>query len=158
MPPTERVDYYTHMHRVVKSDPMSRFDLLSIKQDGKNEAYILPLDSDDVEALKNSPLYNFIDPEEDESEVASSLMGPGPWTFHQNLDLPSSCRKMHFTNKNKRANIVITHTLKVVIRVERGDDLYVDKRGKRKMFDIVIQTPIQILSVSFLFVPSERIY
>ena len=82
------------------------------------------------------------------SEAASTLMGPGPWTFHKDLQLPRSCDQMHFTNRNRRSNIVVTHNLKVVMRVERGDDLYIDKHGKRKMFDIVVQTPMLLLSVS----------
>ena len=39
--------------------------------------------------------------------------------------------------------------MKIVMRVERGDDTFVDlKTGKRKQFDIVVQTPVHILSVS----------
>lgn len=135
------------MRRVVRSDPITRFHLLSVKHEGKHQSHILPLDSDDANALKNSPLYPLISPEEDESEVASQLMGPGPWSFHQELKLPASCGAMHFTNKNRRANITVSHVLKVVLRVERGDDSFVDKNGKRKLFDIVIQTPVHILSV-----------
>lgn len=76
-------------------------------------------------------------------------MSPGPWEITANLELPKSCARMHFTNKHKRSNISITHTLKIVFRVERGDDEYVDaKTGLRKHFDIVVQTPMHILSVS----------
>lgn len=146
----ERIDYYTNMRRVARSDPVTRFLLLSAKYEGKNPPHILPLDSNDPDALRKSPLYTLINPEDDESEVASQLMGPGPWSFHHDLKLPESCEAMHFTNRNRRANITISHTLKVVIRVERGDDLYVDgKSGKRKLFDIVVQTPVHILSVSW---------
>ncbi|EAU91611.1 cyclin binding protein [Coprinopsis cinerea okayama7 len=143
----ERVDYYTRMHRVARNDPVQQFELLSVKHEGgKNAPHILPLESDDVDILRKSPLQALINPEDDESEVASMLMGPGPWTFHQDLKLPDSCETMRFTNKNRRANIVISHLLKVVMRVERGDDLHLDRNGKRKLFDIVVQTPIQILS------------
>ncbi|RXW19203.1 hypothetical protein EST38_g6647 [Candolleomyces aberdarensis] len=142
----ERVDYYNNMRRVVRSDPLSRFHLLSVKHHGKHHVPILPLESDDVDALESSPLYELLNPEDDPSQVASELMGPGPWSFHHDLKLPASCNLMHFTNKNRRANMTISHLLKVVIRVERGDDLHVDKSGKRKLFDIVVQTPVQILS------------
>lgn len=75
-------------------------------------------------------------------------MGPGPWSFERSVLLPRSCASLHFSNKNKRSNIVVQHTLKVVFRVTRGDDVAMDaKTGKRKMFDIVIQTPVTILSV-----------
>ncbi|KAG5727101.1 Arrestin-related trafficking adapter 3 [Termitomyces sp. T112] len=143
----ERIDYYTHMKRIARTDPISRIDLLCVRELGKNAGPILPLVSDDVDAFKNSPLYALVTPDVDVSEMASELMGPGPWTFHQDLQLPISCSLIHFTNKNRRSNMVISHQLKVVMRVERGDDLHVDpKTGKRKLFDIVIQTPITILS------------
>ena len=95
-----------------------------------------------------SPLRGLVDADDD-SEAASSLMGPGPWSIQALLQLPKSCDKMHFTNKHKRSNIGISHTLKIVFRVERGDDAFIDaKTGNRKHFDIVVQTPLHILSVS----------
>ncbi|KAH9485509.1 Arrestin-related trafficking adapter 3 [Psilocybe cubensis] len=146
----ERVDYYTNMRRIARTDPLTRFTLLSIKGEGKGADPILPLDSDSPDAFRQSPLYSLVShpsSEVDLSELASNLMGPGPWTFHQDLQLPKSCNTMHFTNKNRRSNIVVSHMLKVVIRVERGDDVHVDGRtGKRKLFDIVVQTPVLILS------------
>ena len=85
-------------------------------------------------------------------------MGPGPWTFRKELQLPKT--GLHPTNKNKRSNIPISHTLKVIFRVQRGDDMEIDgASGKRKMFDIVVQTPIHILSVrrsSFLLPWCDR--
>ncbi|KAF8622692.1 hypothetical protein AX15_006791 [Amanita polypyramis BW_CC] len=148
----ERVDYYTRMKRISRTEPISRVVLLSVKSETKGDDPILPLESDDVDAFRNSPLYNLATSEDDISEMASNLMGPGPWTFHQDLHLPHSCQHMHFTNMNKRSNITITHILKWIIRVERGDDLHINpKTGKRKLFDIVVQTPVHILSVSRRF-------
>jgi hypothetical protein len=147
----ERVDYYTNMRRIGRTDPITRYCLLSVKNEGKAPAPLLPLDSDCTDALRSSPLSTIMDPDMTNleiSETVSTLMGPGPWTFHKDLQLPRSCDQIHFTNRNRRSNIIITHTLKVVMRVERGDDLYIDKHGKRKMFDIVVQTPILLLSVS----------
>ncbi|CAA7260536.1 unnamed protein product [Cyclocybe aegerita] len=142
----ERVDYYTNMRRIARSDPPTRFTLLSIRGEGKGADPILPLESDDVEVLRNSPLFQIINQEDDLGEIASNLMGPGPWSFHRDLKLPSSCDILKFTNRNRRSNILVTHLLKLIMRVERGDDLYVDKSGRRKMFDIVVQTPVLILS------------
>lgn len=139
------------MRRIARTDPVTRFCLLSVKNDGKGSEHILPLESDCPDALRNSPLFSVLEPnlsDAELSEATSNLMGPGPWTFHQELSLPSSCDQLRFTNRNRRSNITVTHTLKVVMRVERGDDLYVDKAGKRKLFDIVVQTPVLILSVS----------
>lgn len=151
---TERVDYYIQMKRVARSDLTNRFPLLSIKHTAKNATTttappILPLDSEDPHAFDESPLRVLLSPEDDPSEFASSLMGPGPWSFHTQLQLPGACGLLHFTNLNKKSNIQIHHVLKIVVRVERGDDLHIDpKTGKRKLFDIVVQTPVHILSVS----------
>ncbi|KAF8178663.1 hypothetical protein K438DRAFT_1726306 [Mycena galopus ATCC 62051] len=143
----EKIDYYSQMKRVARSDPVVRIQLLSIKGDDKRHNAILPLDSNDVDALKNSPLLALTTPDDDLSELASEWMGPGPWTFHQDLHLPATCSVLHFTNKNKRSNMAVTHVLKCVMRVERGDDSAMDpKTGKRKLFDIVVQTPVHILS------------
>ena len=136
------------MKRIARTDPIQAICLLSLKDGDKTPLPILPLTSDDPEAFKHSPLFSMVNPGDDLSEFASSLMGPGPWTLHHDLPLPSSCKLLNFTNKNQRSNIIVQHTLKVIIRVERGDDLHVDATGKRRLFDIVVQTPVHILSVS----------
>ncbi|KAJ7686591.1 hypothetical protein B0H17DRAFT_1072044 [Mycena rosella] len=124
------------MKHVVRTDPIVRMQLLSVKYDDDKESRpILPLDSNRVDALEESPLLAFTAPGDDLSELASEWMGPGPWSFHQELALPPSCQRLHFTNKNKRGNMCVTHVLKCVIRT-----------GKRKLFDIVVQTPVHILS------------
>ncbi|EJD08036.1 uncharacterized protein FOMMEDRAFT_131011 [Fomitiporia mediterranea MF3/22] len=138
----EKVDYYTQFKKIARSDATRKFELLSIRFPEKDSPPILPLSSD----YSTSPLHGYVDAE-DESEAASSLMGPGPWSIQASLQLPKSCSKMHFTNKHKRSNITISHLLKIVFRVERGDDEFVDaKTGRRKHFDIVVQTPLHILS------------
>jgi hypothetical protein len=78
----------------------------------------------------------------------ANLMGPGPWTFQMCLTVPSACGMLHFSNKNKRAPIEVSHTLKIAVRVQRGDDQHVDPQsGKPKQFDIVMRVPVHILSV-----------
>jgi hypothetical protein len=133
-----------------------RIQLLSIKYDDKVRQPILPLESNDVDALKKSPLVALTLPGDDLSQLASEWMGPGPWTFHQDLQLPASCSVLHFTNKNKRSYMSVTHLLKCVMRVERGDDVAIDpKTGKRKLFDIVVQMPVHILSVGIIPLQDE---
>jgi len=95
--------------------------LLSLKVDSKEGGPILPIILNDSEAFKRSPFYETVTTEGDPSGAASSLMGLGPWTIQRELALPTSCTQIHFSNQNRRANILITHTLKVVFRVERGD-------------------------------------
>lgn len=137
------------MRRIARADEPQKFVLLQIRREGKSTKPILPLESNNVDVLRGSPLMDLFDPEkEDLGEFASNLMGPGPWSFQKDLKLPTSCDIIRFTNRNKRANMQVTHMLKVVMRVERGDDLHMDKNGKRKLFDIVVQTPVLILSVS----------
>ncbi|THG97549.1 hypothetical protein EW026_g4480 [Hermanssonia centrifuga] len=144
----ERIDYYTDFKRLVRTDPINRIVLLSLKDTHKDHA-LLPLESDNVEAFKASALHGAVSSDEDFSDIISNLMGPGPWSIRKDIELPKSCNEIHFTNKNKKSNVTISHTLKVIFRVQRGDDQEMDlPTGKRKMFDIVVQTPIHILSVS----------
>jgi hypothetical protein len=110
-----------------------RIQLLSIKYDDKVRQPILPLESNDVDALKKSPLVALTLPGDDLSQLASEWMGPGPWTFHQDLQLPASCSVLHFTNKNKRSYMSVTHLLKCVMRVERGDNVAIDPKTGNPM-------------------------
>ena len=81
------------------------------------------------------------------SEIAANLMGPGPWTLQLALKVPNT---LHFSNKNKRGPLQISHALTIVIEVERGDDEQLDPNtGKRKRFDVVLQMPVHILSVLY---------
>ncbi|KAL7277783.1 hypothetical protein ACG7TL_008726 [Trametes sanguinea] len=143
----ERVDYWTQFKRVARTDPINRVSLLALKYPKKDGPPILPLISDDPDALRQSPLTEVIDPNDDLGEIVSSLMGPGPWTIRKELQLPRAGESLHTTNKNRRSNISVSHMLKIIFRVERGDDHAVDPQtGKRKLFDIVVQTPVHILS------------
>lgn len=142
----EKVDYWTDFKRVVRSDPVVRVSLLSLKSAQKDGTPILPLNADNPDALLRSPFMEVVEPDMDLGEYASSLMGPGPWTIHKSIQIPKDT-PLHFTNKNRRSNMSVSHTLKIVFRVERGDNEAVDPQtGRRKMFDIVVQTPIHILS------------
>lgn len=147
--PSERVDYWTGFRRVARTDPISRIPLLSLKHQKKDSPPLLPLPSDNSDAFMRSPLSEVVGPEDDVSEIVSNFMGPGPWTIRKILSLPKAENGLHITNKNRRSNISVSHMLKIVFRVERGDDVAVDPQtGKRKLFDIVVQTPVHILSVS----------
>jgi hypothetical protein len=128
--------------------------LLSLENEVEGESHpLLPLISDDPEAFRKSPLYQLLNAHDDENEMAMAVMGPGPWTFHHALQLPQHCSLIHFSNRNRKSNITVNHTLKIVIRVERGDGEATDPQTKKaKLFDILVQTPVRILSVSSLHI------
>jgi arrestin-related trafficking adapter 3/6 len=148
----ERVEYLTQMRRVARSDAPSRTTLLALKHPDASHGSqpILPLPEGLAHEFRRSPLAAVVDPAAvDVDELASAYMGPGPWEIDCALSLPDSCEHLHFTTKNRQSNVAISHALKIVFRVERGDDQFVDaKTGKRKLFDIVVQAPVHILSVS----------
>lgn len=147
----ESVEYLNNMRKVVYSSPVKRFELLGLRRSAKTIMPILPLESDDPEAFRNSPFYphlaSQLQSENDISQMASNLMGPGPWTFSFDLNLPQSCAALRPTNRNKLANMIVAHSLKVVMRMQRGDDTVLDSYGRRKLFDVVVRTPVHILSV-----------
>lgn len=141
------MEYLTQFKRVARTESVNRIPVLSLTPTTK-ESHLLPLSMDDPDAFKKSPLNQLFHEDDDLSELASRFMGPGPWQIETEVQLPKSCTQLHFTNKNKKSNILITHVLKVIFRVQRGDDRDLDPvTGRRKMYDIVVQTPIHILSV-----------
>ncbi|KAG1903293.1 uncharacterized protein F5891DRAFT_1018584 [Suillus fuscotomentosus] len=144
----ERIEYHTQTRRLVRSQLAHRIPLLSLENEVEGESHpLLPLISDDPEAFRKSPLYRLLNAHDDENEMAMAVMGPGPWTFHQELQLPRHCSLVHFSNRNKKSNITINHTLKIVIRVERGDHEATDPQTKKpKLYDILVQMPVRILS------------
>ncbi|KAL0066316.1 hypothetical protein AAF712_006747 [Marasmius tenuissimus] len=213
----EKTEYLTQFRRVARTDPVSSFPLLSLRDHNtysKDQKWILPIpegvkvEESPLHDVLNAPICNsgvdsspgspdveelagdveepvetrveYFAPSSDSKhlpldlprslqrqrstafllrqreETIQSLQSPyGPWSFHADLPLPSSCRVMRPSNRNRRSNMNVTHILKCVVRVERGDDedsgddfssKSSKERKKRKLFDIVIQTPIQILS------------
>ncbi|KAH0829142.1 hypothetical protein J3R83DRAFT_2618 [Lanmaoa asiatica] len=143
----ERTEYFTRAKTQARSDAIRRATLLVIRHNNSNERHsepILPLVSDEPDAFRKSPFYRFLRPGEDESEVASSLMGPGPWGIRHQLRVPDSCSILHPSNQTKGSNVMVNHTLKIVLRVEREERTI--KSGRKKLYDITINSPIQILS------------
>lgn len=73
-------------------------------------------------------------------------MRSGPWTIRHQLRVPDSCSILHPSNRTKGSNVMVNHTLKIILRVEKEESTVT--AGRKKLYDIVIQTPIRILSVS----------
>ncbi|WRT69571.1 uncharacterized protein IL334_006559 [Kwoniella shivajii] len=148
--------------KVARHETPKRFVLLFIKQPDAKERIepLLPIISDDPNAAENSPVAEMarqavinnpptdvFDLERDPNDsMYAQLMEPtGPWHLEKDLHIPDCTSKIKFTTKHDQTNITVGHWLKVTIRVERGDDEAMDTKGRRKQFDIIIETPIKIL-------------
>jgi arrestin-related trafficking adapter 3/6 len=154
---------------VAKETPVL-FELWNLKQDEsegrKEETQLLPIVSDSDDALLSSPLLEYMVPTEYNSamqdaegssstvdmDAATDFLGPGPWKLAHTMPLPHCDLVVpSFTNPAGgigRANMEVKHTVKIVMRVERGDDKHLDKKGRRKRWDIVVQIGVQMLAVS----------
>lgn len=155
----------------MRHDPIRRWDLLSLKYEDKR---LLPVDLEHydrpLDALSASPLFPYVclDPyasagtasggkntplhEHRDDALVNMLTADGPWMLHAELAIPKPCGWIHFTDRHPKSSLACHHLLKIIIRTERGDDVEVDpKTGRKKQFDIVVQTPIHILSVRFPF-------
>jgi len=120
--------------------------LLNLQMDDETTP-LLPLSSDDPLAYENSPLAALRPLSRSPSEVASQLLGPGPWPIRANLYLPADCRLLHPTTKSRDSSVHVTHSLRFTMRVVRGDDAGMDpKTGKRKLFEVSLRTPVHVLS------------
>jgi hypothetical protein len=150
---TEKTDYYAQERKVARHETPKKYTLLFIKQPERLERVqpLLPILSEDVNAAKESPLAQLaaqaavnnpspdnFDPNDEDSVYASLLDPLGPWHLEKTLQVPDCSSTIKFTSKHEKTNIAIGHYLKVTIRVERGDDVAVDSKGKRKQFDIIM--------------------
>lgn len=116
---------------------------------------ILPLTGD----LRDSPLYALVreniryegqTKEERTLELQSEWMKPGPWTLCLDVEIPNAHATLHPTNMSRQGDITVSHVLMITIRVEKkvagtGDR---SDRPKRRVYDIVLQYPIRLLSVN----------
>jgi len=146
------------MQRAARTPSATRQVLCCLKYSDRSRTPILPLVEEDP---RNSPLYalaredlEYIGQSEEErvSNLTSEWMGPGPWPLRLNVKISSFCGTLRPTNMNKKGNITISHTLKIIIRVEKEDTGDADSTKRKKVFDIVIQYPINLLSVSICIV------
>jgi len=149
----EKTDYFAQDKKVARHETPKKFTLLFIKQPEKFERLfpLLPIISDDPNAAKESPVAHLaaqaavnnpspdaFDPENEDSMYATLLDPLGPWHLEKSLQIPDCASTVKFTSKHEKTNITIGHWLKVTIRVERGDDVAVDTKGRRKQFDIIM--------------------
>lgn len=108
---------------------------------------MLPIISDDPDALQQSPLRDWIVDSASTDGTGIQTLDPfGPWILESSIPVPDCSSTLQFSTSHEKANISVIHSLKVVLRVERGDDEYVDAKGQRKKFDIIVEAPMHILS------------
>lgn len=156
----EKTDYFAQNRKVARHEQPRKFPLLFVKQPDKKERIepLLPILSDDPNAARLSPLADLArvaylnnpsarpdfdidqdDPELADDNMLANLLDPlGPWHLEQNLTVPDCSARVRFTTKHDKTNIATSHVLKVTIRVERGDDVAMDTKGRRKQFDIIM--------------------
>ncbi|KAF9643117.1 hypothetical protein BDM02DRAFT_3132643 [Thelephora ganbajun] len=146
----EKVTYYAQMQKAARAPSATRQVLFCLKYPEKSRIPILPLTEEDPQ---RSPLYALVredleytgqSEEERATELASEWIGPGPWPLRFNVKVSSTYGILHPTNMNKKGNITVSHALKVIIRVEKGSTG--DEDPKKKVYDIVIQYPVHLLS------------
>lgn len=110
---------------------------------GKTVPALLPITSDAPDAVAISPLTPYaiaaLEAGADVDDATSSLLNAtGPWHFDADLHVPDCNSRIHFTTKHAKTNMTVGHCLKIIFRVERGDDTLLDAKGKRKQFDIIM--------------------
>lgn len=137
--------------RVARHEAVKKYPLLALKSDEKPAQPLLPILSDDPAAVTKSPLaplaIKALAGDEDTDDAAASLLNPtGPWYLESALQVPDCSSRIRFSSKHAKTNMTISHWLKVVMRVERGDDTALDSKGRRKQFDIIIETPLHLLN------------
>lgn len=108
---------------------------------------MLPIISDDPDAIAHSPLKDWITDATTTDGTGIQTLDPnGPWFLTNNIPVPDCTSTLQFSNSHEKANISVIHSLKIIMRVERGDDEYLDSKGDRKKFDIIVEAPMHVLS------------
>ncbi|KAI0248701.1 hypothetical protein BJV78DRAFT_1233666 [Lactifluus subvellereus] len=139
----ERTDSYVSSVNMTRT-ATNIIHLLNLQY--RDDRPLLPLSSDDPLAYEKSPLAALRPRGTSSSEMVSHLLGPGPWPIRAKLHLPADCNELHPTCRSRESTVHVTHTLCFTMRLTRGDDPRTDsKHGKRK-YEVVVRTPVHILS------------
>ncbi|GAA5890874.1 hypothetical protein JCM5296_003450 [Sporobolomyces johnsonii] len=132
--------------KLTRHETPRRINLVKVEHKDPKE-FMLPIISDDADALLEHPLKDWFINATSSDDTTPSLLDPdGPWFLESHIQLPDCSSKITFSTQHEKANIAVSHVLKIVMRVERGDDEYLDSKGKRKAWDIIVEAPCHILS------------
>ncbi|GAA5968146.1 hypothetical protein JCM21900_001092 [Sporobolomyces salmonicolor] len=145
----QKISYFASANsgrKLTRHETPRRINLVKIEHKDPKE-FMLPIISDDADALLEHPLKEWFINATSSDDTTPSLLDPdGPWFLESHIQLPDCSSKITFSTQHEKANIAVSHVLKIVMRVERGDDEYLDSKGKRKAWDIIVEAPCHILS------------
>ena len=170
----ERTAYYAKGRRVARHEVPRRWTLLKIlpvsdtpsfKSPSSNTKGILPILSENTNAIMDSPLANMTraaaaaysgavgmaEKEEAMSFALASLADPsGPWEFAMELEVPTgTSTRINISSNHLKSNIAVHHIVRLSIRVERLDGYGSAKAdsipdSQKKLYDILIEAPVAI--------------
>ncbi|GAA5952135.1 hypothetical protein JCM3765_005206 [Sporobolomyces pararoseus] len=146
----QKTSYYASVNsgrKLTRHETPRKVMLVRVDHPKDPDEPMLPILSEDQNVLIDHPLRDWFINATSSDDTTPSLLDPnGPWHLEHNLQLPDCSSKINFSTHHEKANIAISHVLKIMIRVERGDDEFLDTKGKRKRWDIVVETPVHLLS------------
>ncbi|KPV73638.1 uncharacterized protein RHOBADRAFT_16871, partial [Rhodotorula graminis WP1] len=127
----QKTSYFASVNsgrKLTRHETPKRFQLLRIENKDPKEP-LLPILSDDPDVLLNHPLREFfINASSSDGPLffrlflydTPSLLDPiGPWHLDGLLQLPDCSSKLCVSTHHEKSNISISHTLKIMMRVER---------------------------------------
>lgn len=159
----EKTEYT--VNSLTRTEPVRRFQLLCIRHPqslsnlktvARNAPPLLPiLPQSSMDNSSEAVLLPYADPpptllsessaSEHQAEALAHLLNvDGPWHLTGMLKVP--LLYLHVSHKHPTSFVTLKHSLKIFLRVERGEDDVDPKTGRKKQFDIIIETPINVLS------------
>lgn len=143
----EKTTYYAHDRSMTKTENTKHI-VLARYHHHDERVPLLPILDDDPRAILEHPLKSwFINPTSSDNTTPACLDPFGPWDLETSIPVQPDAR-LRFTMTNPQANMSVKHSVRVTLRVERGDDEFLDKEGKRKRFDIIVEAQINLLSAA----------
>ncbi|KAK4699498.1 arrestin-related trafficking adapter 3/6, partial [Phenoliferia sp. Uapishka_3] len=141
----QKTTYFASNRKLVRHEAPKKFPLMRFENKDPKDA-LLPIFTDDAEVLKSHPLAAFfINPTSSDDSTPLCFDPLGPWNLESVIKLPDCSAKLNFSTIHEKSNINISHILKIVLRVERGDDDFMDSKGKRKLWDVIIENTSGVL-------------
>ncbi|KAH8921155.1 hypothetical protein BT69DRAFT_354002 [Atractiella rhizophila] len=149
----QRVQYYdmNHPDRDILKVDTSLFKLFDTSVNALRHDILFPIEELKGDYKAFNPLLEPLSRDragnEDVERVAQWYDPVGPWTVEGQMPIPDcSTANLQPSFRHSLANLSIHHFVKFTVRLERGDELYLDVNGKKRLFDLVLGAPIRILS------------